>query len=947
MKKILFTIATLNFLAAGIAVSQTKRIEKIEKKGSEVVIPYEKYVLPNGLTLLIHEDHSDPVVQVDVTYHVGSAREEVGKSGFAHFFEHMMFQGSDHVGDDQHFKIVTEAGGTLNGSTNLDRTNYFETLPVNQLETALWLEADRMGFLLDAVTQKKFEIQRATVKNERGQRYDNAPYGLVFENIAKATYPYGHPYSWPTIGYLEDLDRVNVEDLKKFFLRWYGPNNATLTVGGDVNPKEVIKLVEKYFGSIPRGPEVKRASYPAPVIKNNRYVSYEDNNIRFPALVMNYPAVPFGHPDEPALDCLAEILGQGKNSIFYKNFVKSQKAVSASVFVNTTELAGSIMFYIRSFPTFTLKQMDSLVKSSLAEFEKTGVTDDALQRFKAQYESSTINSLASVSGKVFQLANNQTLRGNPNLIGKDLAEHNAVTKEDVMRVYNKYLKGKGGVILSVYPKGKKENVVAPDNFKMDSTITLPPGEDYSKLVYKKAQDNFDRSKKPESGQNPVVKVPDFFKNHFDNGVNIIGTRNTEIPSVTIQISIDGGHRAESMIPDKAGVSSLMAKLMNEGTKTYTSEELNNELDKLGSSISVSGGDENMVISINSLTKNLSRTLALAEDMMYHPRFAQEDFDRLKKQQLEGIAQAKQQPVSIANNVFNKLIYGENDIMAISNSGTETTVKNITLDDVKKFYQEYFTPFSVKVVIVGDMDEAAAMKSIEFLKKWNGKPAMLLAAGKRAAPEKTKIYLINKDKAPQSEIRIGYLTKLPYDATGEYYKANLMNYILGGSFNSRINMNLREDKGYTYGARSGFASTFYPGPFTASAGVIAKATDSSVAEFMKEIVKYRNEGITKDEWSFTQKSIGQRDALKYETPDQKAGFLKQILQYNLPKDFVEKQNVILNSMTIADVNEVAKKYLPVESMIILVVGDAASNKSKLEALGYEVLLMDTDGKVLGN
>src|SRR5689334_10240636 len=238
----------LLFICPALLMAQAKLVEKVTKKGNEIVIPYEKYVLPNGLTIIIHEDHSDPIVQVDVTYHVGSAREEIGKSGFAHFFEHMMFQGSDNVADEQHFKIVTESGGTLNGSTNRDRTNYFETVPANQLEKMLWLESDRMGFLLDAVTQKKFENQRSTVKNERGQNYDNRPYGVVGERSTRALYPYGHPYSWSTIGDLVDLDRADVDDLKRFFLRWYGPNNAVVTIAGDVDPIKTIKLVEKYFG---------------------------------------------------------------------------------------------------------------------------------------------------------------------------------------------------------------------------------------------------------------------------------------------------------------------------------------------------------------------------------------------------------------------------------------------------------------------------------------------------------------------------------------------------------------------------------------------------------------------------------------------------------------------------------------------------------------------------
>ena len=322
-------------------VGQTKLIEKVSRKGNELVISYEKYKLANGLTVVVHEDHSDPIVYVDVTYHVGSAREQEGRSGFAHFFEHMMFQGSEHVGDEQHFKMVSEAGGTLNGTTNLDRTNYFEVLPSNQLETALWLESDRMGFLLDSVTQKKFEVQRATVKNERGQNYDNRPYGLAGEKSSAALYPTTHPYSWLTIGYIEDLNRVDVNDLKKFFMRWYGPNNATLTVSGDVSTAQVLKLADKYFGSIVPGPEVKAQSFPAVIIDKDRYISYEDN-IRSPMLEFSFPTVPARDQDEAAIDILADVLGGGKSSVFYQNFVKSERALSARVEHPTAELAGSI-----------------------------------------------------------------------------------------------------------------------------------------------------------------------------------------------------------------------------------------------------------------------------------------------------------------------------------------------------------------------------------------------------------------------------------------------------------------------------------------------------------------------------------------------------------------------------------------------------------------------------
>src|ERR1044071_6110490 len=437
MKKTLL-FAAFTYLFAALAFSQAKLVEKVTKKGDEIVIPYEKYVLPNGLTLIVHEDHSDPIVHVDVTYHVGSAREEIGKSGFAHFFEHMMFQGSDHVKDEEHFKIVTDAGGTLNGSTNRDRTNYFETVPSNQLEKMLWLEADRMGFLLDAVTQKKFEVQRATVKNERGQRYDNVPYGLVNEVTAKNLYPYGHPYSWLTIGYVEDLNRVNVEHLKNFFMRWSGPNNAVVTIGGDVNTKEVVQLAEKYFGAIPKGPEVKNMTPQSFTLPSTRYISYTDNYAKLPQLRVTYPGVPAYHKDEAPLDCLADIIGgpANKNSIMYQQFVKTQQAVNAYCVNPTSELSGEFSFAVTPFPGKKLSDMEQMVREAIAAFEKRGVTDEDIEKFRNVREAETIMGLETVSGKVSQLAAYQTFKGNPNYIATDLKRYQALTKADVMRVYN-------------------------------------------------------------------------------------------------------------------------------------------------------------------------------------------------------------------------------------------------------------------------------------------------------------------------------------------------------------------------------------------------------------------------------------------------------------------------------------------------------------------------------
>jgi zinc protease len=937
-KSILKT-ATALLILTGSVYAQPKLIEKVTRKGTELVIPYEKYQLSNGLTVVVHEDHSDPVVYVDVTYHVGSAREQEGRSGFAHFFEHMMFQGSENVGDEQHFKIVTEAGGTLNGSTNTDRTNYFEVLPSNQLEVALWLESDRMGFFLDSATQKKFEVQRETVKNERGQNYDNRPYGVAAEKIAAALYPPNHPYSWLTIGYIEDLNRVDVNDLKKFFLRWYGPNNATLTIAGDVNVAEALKMADKYFGSIPKGVEVKSQTLAPVVLEQDRYISYEDN-IRLPQLNFTFVTVPANHPDEPALQALSDILGGSKASVFYKNFVKSQMAQSANIYNYGKELAGEFNLTIRTTQDKSLAQMDSLVRATFAEFEKRGVTDDDLKKFKASTEAQIINSLASVQGKGRTLAANQTFTNNPNYLKKEIELYNKITKEDVMRVYNTYIKNKHAVILSIYPKGKPEMVAKKDNYVPPARNTnAVEGAEYKNLVYNKAKSNFDRSKKPAAGSNPVIVAPDYWTEKFENGMKVIGAKTTEIPSVTIQLDIEAGHRFEDK--SRAGIASLTAAMMNEGTEKYTAEEISQKLDRLGSSVQVFGGNEKIVVYISSLTKNLDSTLAIANEIILHPRFDAKDFARLQKQRLESIASQSTQATTIANNVFARLIYGENHLMGISSLGKKETIESLSADDIRKYYSSYISPSGSSLVIVGDIDKEPVMTKLSFLKKWNGNKINHNPDPAIPSIDKTKIYLVNKEKAPQSEIRIGYMS-IPYDATGDNYKATIMNYALGGAFNSRINLNLREQHGFTYGARASFSGTKYSGPYTASAGVRENATDSSVVEFMKEIKNYADNGIKGEELSFTKNSIGQSEALKYETPMQKAGFMSRILEYDLPKDFTEKQNVILKNITEAEINSYAKKLLPYDKMIILVVGDKSKVYPGLMKLGYEVIELDADG-----
>ncbi|EKO3407027.1 insulinase family protein [Vibrio fluvialis] len=921
-------VSLFSSLPSGVSL-----VEKVDAQPGKVMIPYSKYRLDNGLTVILSPDHSDPLVHVDVTYHVGSAREVAGKSGFAHFFEHMMFQGSKHVGDQQHFRIITEAGGSLNGTTNRDRTNYYETVPSNQLEKVLWLESDRMGFLLDAVSQRKFEIQRDTVKNERAQNYDNRPYGLIWEKMSEAIYPEGHPYSWQTIGYVQDLDRVDVNDLKAFFLRWYGPNNAVLTIGGDIDVDKTLAWVSKYFGSIPKGPEVDNAPKQPANLPQDRFITLQDR-IQQPMVVIGWPTAYRGAEDQASLDALAKVLGSGSNSLLYQNLVKTQKAVDAGAFQDCAELACTFYVYAMapSGDKAQLKPLYHELMQTLQQFKQSGVDKARLEQINGMAEANAVFALESVQGKVTQLASNQTFYGQPDRIETQLAELRAVSPQSVSQVFNQYLDGQHKVTLSVVPKGQTQLAVQADNFTPpERAVPEYHKINDSDLHYRAVKDNFDRSLMPKVAEAVQAHMPPLYDIYFDNGAELLGTQTTETPTVLVEIKLPAGER--HVVPGKEGLANLTAAMLEEGSTTRSVEQIQAQLDKLGSQVSVNANAYSTSIVISSLKKNLAETMNVVEEVLFKPGFRKEDFNRIKQQMIQGVVYQHQQPGWLASQATRQVLFGDS-IFARASDGTEASIAALTLDDVKNFYRKYYTPHGAQIVVVGDIGKREVRKQLQFFANWHGEASPLLRPQVVQNLDGQKIYLVDKPGAPQTIVRL-VRRGLPFDATGELYLSQLANFNLAGNFNSRINQNLREDKGYTYGASSYFASNREVGAIVFNAQVRADSTVPSIIEMEKEMDRFSKQGMTNEEMKFLRLAVGQQDALSYETPSQKAQLLSSILTYSLDKDYLQQRNDIVKSVDKSTLDELAAKWFVPADYQIIVVGDAKSLKPQLEKLTIPV------------
>ncbi len=924
-----------NLLKTFLILATFSMVSCQQKTADELTLPFEKYELDNGLNVILHQDMSDPIVSVAIYYHVGSNREVPGRTGFAHLFEHVMFQQSENVPEDQFFRLIQSAGGTLNGSTNQDRTNYYEVVPKNALEMVLWMESDRMGYLENTITKQAFTIQQNVVQNEKRQNYDNRPYGHNSTVMARAMFPEGHPYSWTTIGEIQDLFNATVEDVKEFHGRFYVPNNATLSIAGDFDPVQVKELVKKYFGEIPRGPEVETMK-PMPVtLTETKKLYHEDNFANTAQFTMAYPTPERYSKDSYALSALAEILAGGKKSPMYTVLVKEKKLTSnVGAFNMSQDLAGMFRIMVTANPGVSLSDVEKAVFEAFNRFDTEGFTEKDLERVKAGQETGFYDEISSVQGKAFGLAEYDIFAGDPGFYKQDMANMKAVTTADVKRVYDQYIKGKNYVATSFVPKGKTDLAaegsvnagIVEENILTATEVKVEAG---AAEEIKKTPASFDRSVQPPLGPDVSVTVPQVWKSSLSNGMQVYGISHTEVPLIQYNIVIDGGHMLDNIA--SPGVANMLATMLNEGTKNKTPEELEEEIDLLGSMIRINAGTEDITVSVNTLARNFEKTLAIVEEMLLQPRWDSLSFELARTRVINGIKRNSIDPTYLGSMALSKLILGKDNIYSADVSGTLESVQSMTMDDIKAFYEKNISPSVARFLVVGSVDQPRVEKSLASLgAKWSAKEVQMPEMTFPVAPEKPGIYFVDVPGAKQSNIYIG-CPSIPR-GNPDYYPAFVANYKLGGSFNGNVNLVLREEKGYTYGARTNIQGLKNYGAFIASAAVRSSATLESTEIFRDLMTQYRA-GVSQSDVDFTKNSLLKGNALRFETQRALLGMLNTMTQNNLPENYIALEENYVKNLTVEEVNAQVQKYIDPMKMYYVVAGDAATQMKELKKLGF--------------
>ena len=911
-------------------------------------IDYEKYQLENGLTIILHKDDSDPLVAMATVVHVGSNREKPGRTGFAHFFEHMSFTASENTPPGAHRLLIPTWGGQRNGGTSFDYTIYYGVVPKDAMEKLAWVASDILGFVINTVDEETLEGEIQVVKNEKRQRVDNQPYGHSYGIIQKALYPKGHPYSWSVIGDLEDLQAATISDVKEFYNEFYGPSNTTVVIAGNIEIDETKEMVKKWFGEIKPSSSINEDPEPQSTsLKKSKKLYYLDKFAKLPELRIVFPTIENYHPDSYALNTLGDLLSDGKNSPFYKEIVEKKKlAPSASASNYSSEIAGQFSIRVRSNPNVSLDDVYKSIKTALENFENDGIEDKDLLRIKAGQETAFYNGISTNLNKALQLGLYNEYAGDPGYIGQDIENILGVSKKDVQRVYNKYIKNKNAIYLSVVPQAQPGLVLSESEEAYIKEEKIVQGaEKQFKTKYGKSSTDFEKTpttydrSEPPLGELPLIQVPEVWRGKLSNGIKLYGIENNELPLVQFSMRIDGGQSLDA--DNKAGTSLMLGAMLKEGTKSKTPAEFEEAIDLLGSSISVSTDLEGLYVSGNTLAKNFDKTIALLTEMLTEPRWDEQAFGLVKNRRLTQIKQRKTNAQSVAFDALAKQLYGNNHPASIPIGGTESSVQSITMDDIKGYFKQNISPIVSHLHIAGNITQDNAERSLKILANtWNGNKVKIPKITIAKIPSKSKVFFIDIPDSKQSAISVGTLT-VP-GGSPELFKLSVVNNRLGGGMEARLMRTLRLEKGYTYGAGSFLRENTFQTPFYAYSQVRSNVTLESL-EIFRDIINGYAKSYNNEDLETTKNKLIKGNALRFERLGSLINMLDTMSKYDYSNTYIQKEQEVLTSIGLDEARSIARLNFNANKMYFVIAGDAKTQLNRIEKLGYgKPIILDREG-----
>lgn len=910
---------------------------------SDLTIDYEAFTLANGLKVILHQDRSDPIVAISTIVHVGSSREKPGRTGFAHFFEHMAFNDSENVPKGANRKLIPELGGSRNGGTWSDGTIYYEVVPKDAFDKLLWIDSDRLGFMINTVDQGTMEREKQVVKNEKRQRVDNRAYGHTSHVIKKALYPEEHPYNWTVIGDLADLQAATLADVREFYDKYYVPSNVTMVIAGDFELEATKKKVETWFGEIKAGAEVA-PMLPQPVtLAKTKKLYHLDNFAKLPEIRLTFPTVEQYHRDAYALDALAEILASGKQSPLYQNVVEQQKlAPGVYAWNRSEEIAGAFTLLVRGNQGTKLDDIYQSIKASLDDFDQEGFSQQQLSKIKAQQETSFYYEMESILDKAQKLGEYNEYAGSPDFIRQDIANITSVSMADVKRVFNTYIYQKNHIITSFVPKNSVDLIVTGSTKADVVEEKIVPGKEQkfvenNDMTYELTPTVHDRSEPPLTAL-PILNVPEVWQNTQANGMRVFGIEQYELPIVNFNLTIQGGQQLDKA--SKLGTAALMAQLMNEGTLLKTPQQLERAIGLLGANIRVTSTAESVSISGSSLAKNFDATIALMSEILLTPRWQVSEFERLKSSRLTLIKQRKGNAAAIASAAFNKILYPKGHVAASPVGGTNSSVQAINIADLKQYYQANISPKMASFHVVGAVSKAQVNNALTNLNAWQGETIALPEQPSITPRKSPELYFIDLPKAKQSVIMVG--KPVVSGNHPDFYPAQVANNRLGGGISARLAQTLRIEKGYTYGAYSSIRASRYQSPFIASSQVRTNVTLESLDLFKQLISQYKST-FNEQDLAVTKNILIKGSARRFETLSQLLAMLTTMSRFDLPSNYVEQQQLYLRNLELDNIHQTIDTYFDQQAMIYLVVGDADTQLTRIKDFAAKPpILLNIDG-----